>query len=286
MALQHVAKIEQLSSRVIRILGCNPGPLTLQGTNTYLVGTGEKRILIDTGSRGFPEYITNLRSTLAQYACQLQEIVITHWHHDHVGGIADIGKFTDISKINVSKIESREEDKNFGHFTYIKEGASFKTEGATMKVFHTPGHTTDHLSLFLEEEQSIFSGDTVLGQGTAVYEDLFDYMQSLHRLRDLGPKTIYPGHGPVILNGVDKLQEYIDHRNLRERQILEVLTQHSNRAFTTLELVTEIYIGLTDNLKLAAANNVQHHLMKLKRDGAIEETIEGCWRLKFNTSQL
>ena len=96
-----------------------------------------------------------------------------------------------------------------------KDGQVFETDGATLKAFHTPGHTSDSIVLHflvmlflcflvimksccLQEENAIFSGDTILGEGTTVFEDYVNYMQSLQKILELKPKVIYPGHGPVV----------------------------------------------------------------------------------------
>ena len=76
----------------------------------------------------------------------------------------------------------------------------------------TPGHTSDHTSFYFKEENALFSGDCILGQGSTVFESLKDYMESLQRLKALAPSKIYPGHGPVVENGMEKIEEYILHR--------------------------------------------------------------------------
>ena len=97
-----------------------------------------------------------------------------------------------------------DDEEPYKPFAPIKDGQTFELEGVTLKAFHTPGHTTDSIILHLLEENAVFSADTILGEGTAVFEDLYDYMQSLERILSLKPSVIYPGHGPVIHVSITK----------------------------------------------------------------------------------
>jgi glyoxylase-like metal-dependent hydrolase (beta-lactamase superfamily II) len=141
-----------------------------------------------------------------------------------------------------------------------------------MTAVATPGHTPDHLAFLEPTSRSLFTGDAVLGRGTSVIDppegDLTAYLRSLQRMRDLSPRVIYPGHGPVVLDAVAKLDEYLEHRAMRERQVLEAL-QDGRR--TPEEMVEEIYADQPSELHPLAARSVLAHLLKLETEGRVEK---------------
>jgi glyoxylase-like metal-dependent hydrolase (beta-lactamase superfamily II) len=153
MATQLVplSEVERLSASVVRILGGNPGKFTLQGTNTYLIGRGHQRILIDTGE-GKPSWANHLKSVLAKENATVDKALLTHWHHDHVNGVPDLLKIC--PQVTVYKHQPDEGQVD------IEDGQVFSVEGATLKAYHTPGHTVDHMMFVLEEEDAIITGDS------------------------------------------------------------------------------------------------------------------------------
>ena len=263
------------SEHVSTVLGQNPGPFTGPGTNTYLVGTGKRPILLDTGI-GLDVYDPLLERGLSETkgATELQEIVLTHVHQDHIGGVPNVRKH--FGELQVSKRAWPEKDADYDFpLTYIDNGARIETDGATLRAIHTPGHAKDHLCYYLEEERALFTGDLVLGAGTTVVPEegggLIDYMASLRKLLDLDLSVIYPAHGPAIREPYKKLNAYIAHRELREQQVLDAL----NAGLTRIpDMVQRIYIDVPKFLHKAAGNSVQSHLNKLKAEGIVKEESE------------
>jgi hydroxyacylglutathione hydrolase len=256
-----------------RVLGLNPGLMTGPGTNTYLVGEREP-ILIDTGA-GIPDYLPLLQDYLATRGWKRPaRILLTHRHIDHMGGVSQLREL--FSGISVSKMIFRDRELP-GPIENLRDGETVRGDGATLMPIHTPGHASDHLCYYLREERALFTGDLILGGSTTVIPpddgDLGDYMASLRKLQSLDVRRIYPAHGPVIEDAPAKIQEYIDHRLMRERQILEAL---GDGLHTIPEMVARIYVDVSPVLHGAAAMSVQSHLAKLKKEGRVrEEAIPG-----------
>jgi len=260
--------VDVWSERVTVALGQNPSLFTGPGTNTYLVGTGAERILLDPG-QGVPGYLPVLERAMARAGVErIQEIVLTHGHPDHIGGVRAVRER--FGKLRVSKFPWPEVDASYADLGLeeLADGCVARTEGATLRGVFTPGHAPDHLCFVLEEEHAVFSGDNVLGVGTTVIPnqngDLGEYMASLARLLALAPRRIYPAHGPVIEDGVAKLREYIAHRHDRERQIVAALERGPSGV---REIVKIVYAAYPEALHAAAAQSTAQHLRKLEREG-------------------
>jgi glyoxylase-like metal-dependent hydrolase (beta-lactamase superfamily II) len=267
--------VQTWSERVVTALGQNPGAFTGPGTNTYLVGTGRSRILLDTGD-GRLDYLPVLEQALEHAGgVSIQEIVLTHGHPDHIGGAASVMERH--GRVRIAKRGHEPFDAAYAlEIHEIGDGDVIETEGATLRALHTPGHAPDHLCFVLEEECAIFTGDNVLGVGTTVIPpgsgNLGDYMISLARLLDESPRMLFPAHGPRIDDGVTKIREYIDHRLEREEQILETLRAGVARIHAMVEI---IYAAYPKGLHAAAGQSVASHLLKLEAEGRVRRTGGG-----------
>ncbi|KAK2802813.1 hypothetical protein FQN50_007219 [Emmonsiellopsis sp. PD_5] len=284
--------VERLSASVIRLLAGNPGKFTLQGTNTYLIGRGAQRILIDTGD-GRPSWSAALKSLLAAEKATVKDALLTHWHGDHVGGVMDLLKICPNAQVH-----KHDPDSSGGAELNIADGQVFTVEGATLRAVYTPGHTLDHMAFVLEEENALFTGDNVLGHGTAVFEDLSKYIVTLDKMHKLGTARAYPGHGAVIEDSGAKIMEYIQHRRQREEEILRVLKFGSARGgskvegkpasyYSPMDLTAVIYPDIAQELRVSASYGVIQVLSKLEDEGkAIQDPQTGGWMASSGRAAL
>ena len=296
--LPKLDEITQLSPLVVRVLGLNPGEYSLQGTNTYLVGSGPSRILVDAGenARG---YLPLLERAMKQHGVShISDVLITHYHHDHSEGLLGLrrrfGTALRAWKMDPTYRGVAAHGPSFSLASSsvqpLVDGQVLTTEdgSASLRVLATPGHTPDHCCLLLLEEGALFAGDCVLGGSSTVFEDLHTYLASLSKM--LGAleaeeaavtprgatqrRRLYPGHGEVLDEGASAIRENIDHRLKRERQVLGVLAARAH-GLTPLGIVREVYPRLSESLRLAAAHNVRMHLLKLRIDGRAEPWFGG-----------
>ena len=227
---------------ILRIVAPNPGPMTLEGTNTYLVGS-DPCLVIDPGpdDRG---HIDAIRSAAEQRG-GIGAVLVTHGHGDHNAGVAML-------EAETAQIADGE---SYGPFTALA----------------TPGHATDHLCFLAG--RVCFSGDLVLGEGfTIVPPDagsLIAYLDSLRRLQQLDLELICPGHGPWVTDPQAKLEEYVEHRMMRERRLLAALERGER---SRVALLAEVWDDVPAELRPAAAMVMQAHLDKLRSDGV---SLEG-----------
>lgn len=245
---------------ILRVLAPNPGPFTLEGTNTWVLGPGPS-VIIDPG----PQDEGHIRSVLDE-AVHVEAILLTHHHPDHAEAA---GRVAEASGARVHAFHPQGTERG------LRTGEVIEVGPMRLRVLQTPGHTADHASYLLDGEGSLFTGDAVLGRGTSVVDppdgDMAAYVHSLHSMRDLAPRVLYPGHGPVVFDAPAKLNTYIAHRARRESQVLVALSGETRSAE---EMVPIIYAGedLHASMFPVAARTVLAHLIKLEKEGRVART--------------
>ena len=197
------------------LLAANPSPMTLDGTNTWLLRApgSESCLVVDPG----PDDAAHLRAVAAA-AGQVTEILLTHGHPDHASGAAAFRKLTG------APVRALDPAQRLGG-AGLGEGDVVASAGVEVRVLATPGHTSDSLCFAIGD--AVLTGDTVLGRGTTVVAHpdgrLADYLASLRRLEDLGTRTVLPGHGPELPDLAAVTRAYLLHREERLAQVRAAL---------------------------------------------------------------
>ena len=254
-----------LSSRVALLRANNPSPMTLEGTNGYVVRVGPRALVaIDPGPRDDDQRDLFLAIAHAAGAAYVA-ILVTHGHPDHAPGAAPLAEATGAPVL-------AHPDAVFPHDRTLVDGEQLVFDEATFTVLHAPGHAPDHCVFVLEEERALFTGDVVIGRGTVVIApprgDMRVYQRTLQRLRAecADADVLYGGHGPEVRNVTAKLDEYIAHRAMREAQIRAALALGPA---TLPQLVTHVYRDVARHLWPAAARQVLAYLIAMEREGTV-----------------
>ena len=250
----------RLSPLVHVVLAPNPGVMTGPGTNTYIVGASPT-FVIDPAVDD-DDYLNEV----VERAGDVEAILVTHRHSDHVGGAAALAQRTGAAVRAFGP-----DDAGGAPVVPIGDGDILEAGGTSLMTLHSPGHSADHLCWWMEGAATLFAGDNVLGEGTAVIAppdgDMSDYLSSLRRLLDLHIDRIYPGHFRWLDGGTKVIQGYLDHRAERERQVLGAL---SPRGSSVEEIVAAVYTDTPVHLHPIAAYSVLAHLEMLEAQGKVE----------------
>ncbi|HKK26642.1 MAG TPA: MBL fold metallo-hydrolase [Gemmatimonadota bacterium] len=265
-----------MSSRVLHLgdeLRCvvadNPGPMTLDGTRSYLVGS-EGAVVLDPGpSAGLDERLDALVGD-----ARPGMVCLTHAHPDHAGGAARAAR-----RLGVPLAASAATLGRLGQEgVALADGEKVALDGGAtvLRVLSTPGHSADHTSYLRLPGGELFTGDLVLGSGTAMVGDpdghMGSYLASLERLIELAPTRILPGHGDPVGDPVARLREYHRHRQEREAQIERAVAEGAG---SVAEIRREVYGRLPDGLDWAAAASIRAHLVHLEECGKRLPEIQG-----------
>jgi len=244
----------------------NPGIMTLQGTNQYIVGKASG-LVIDVALSADSNMDGILEQAEAMGVKKIDKILLTHIHSDHTGGALALRKRCG-AKLGIHR--SRKGYLGGEDFQY-DDNDRIDFGGGELHVLHTPGHESGHCCFYETSDKVLFSGDNILGYGTAVIHppdgNMTDYMQTLERLLGIEMSLILPGHGPLIGKAEAKIREYIKHRLEREQQVLAALRNGRN---TIGDITEAIYVDVSAALKRVAEFSVQAHLEKLVRDGRVK----------------
>jgi glyoxylase-like metal-dependent hydrolase (beta-lactamase superfamily II) len=256
------------TERAVNVLAPNASPMTLDGTNTWILAEpgAELAVVVDPGPLD-EGHLRHVVDTAERAGRRVGLTLLTHGHPDHAEGAA---RFAELTRTRVRALDPalRLGEEGLGAGDVVTAG------GLELRVVPTPGHTADSLSFHLPADRAVLTGDTVLGRGTTVVAHpdgrLGDYLDSLRRLRSLtvddGVHTVLPGHGPVLEDAQGAVEYYLAHRANRLAQV-ETAVENGYRA--PAEVVAHVYADVDRSLWPAAELSVRAQLDYLEEHGLI-----------------
>ena len=271
-ALPPVAEPEPL---VTRVLAPNPSPMTLDGTNTYVVGApgSGQAVVVDPGPDD-DTHLAAVREVLAARGAEVVGVLVTHHHGDHAEAALPWAERFGV------RVAAASPDVAGPAGRVLVDGDTLPLAGTALQVVATPGHCGDHLAFRLETG-SVLVGDHVLGRGTSVVThpegDALAYLDSLRRVHRLGASALYCGHGPELTEDVGAVLEfYAAHRAYREWQLLDALLPGPR---TVGDLVAHVYAEVPRAVWPAAEQSTRATLAKLSATGQVVRGAGDSWRV-------
>jgi len=253
--------------------------MTGRGNNTYLIATAEgPAALVDAGV-GAHRHLEDLRSELDAARATLTNVLVTHGHLDHAGGAAAIAAAHSMAHFRKHPWPGQD-DRYPVTWELLHDGDIVEFGRKQLRTIHTPGHSPDHLAFLHEPSATVFTGDlVVLGSSVMIHAsrggNLEQYMASLERILAISPRVLLPAHGARVDDPEALLVSYLEHRRMRERQVIEAL----KAGHATVEAIAEtIYDRLDPALMDAARENVRAHLEKLRAEGSASVELDR-WRI-------
>lgn len=253
-------------------------------TNCWVLGD-EELLIVDPGSPWEEEQaaLAAVIDELLSEGRRVRAIVLTHEHPDHVGGVQALKEHLGNVPVLAHHLTAERLGQDVPVDGFIEDNALFKLDGPLgmrWRAILTSGHARGHLCFFEENTGALVTGDMVAGIGSIVVNppegDMADYVASLHKLRALDVRALYPAHGPAIPDGPAKLDEYIAHRAEREALVVAALSHGSG---TALELVPRVYTDVPEEMHPLAARSLTAILQKLSKEGRALANADGRWTL-------
>jgi glyoxylase-like metal-dependent hydrolase (beta-lactamase superfamily II) len=255
------------TSRARCVLAPNPSPMTLNGTNTWLIAEpgGPSALVVDPGPAD-EDHLRRVVDRLAGTGQRVAQILLTHGHSDHSAGAARLAALTG------APVLAADPAFRLGG-AGLNPGDTLTAAGCEVQVVGTPGHTADSVCLLLPADGALLTGDTVLGRGTTVIAQdgsLADYLVSLDRLRALADEArlqvLLPGHGPLLADPAGVLDFYIAHRRERLAEVAAALAAGDRSA---AEIVARVYVDVDRGLWPFAEWSVRAQLAYLADQGTL-----------------
>lgn len=259
--IEHPAydELRQVTPFAAVLLARNPGPMTLDGTNTWLLGPVDRLVVIDPG----PDDGVHLEGVAA--CGRIERILLTHRHTDHSEGARRL------HELSAAPVHAADPQHRHGGGQGLADGAVMDIEGLQISVLATPGHTSDSVSFFVDDgsTRAVLTGDTILGRGTTVVAHpdgvLADYLGSLRRLAAVDQAVALTGHGPELPSVATAAEQYLAHRAERLEQVSAVVARLGPRV-SARRVVEEVYADVDHSVWPAAELSVRAQLDYLTAD--------------------